>query len=132
MLNAKIAALAGALLFAQSSFAGPLACPDVDLIKSEGVKAVGALKHFVGFQSHKYDTDNWWSFAVGPVYSETEEDAQTALEELLTNLVGTPNPMQSDIGSWVCHYETNMPKTYAIAIWNPMGQDEAIRFIPAA
>ncbi|MDR3504065.1 MAG: DUF4949 domain-containing protein [Legionella sp.] len=119
--STKLSLLAGALIFAGSSFADPV-CPDLKEIQLGGFSvAFGTANHYFTYKLSNYNTDTSWGFIMGPFAVPTREAALEAAYSALSSMNG------SGIYYHECIYSTGISDLYAIAIQDPIVIPEKLK-----
>lgn len=114
MFKAKLAAFAGALILAGTSFASPNICPQLSVIQAQEVSmAMEVYGIYAAYQISDFGTDSNWGFIIAPVDGDSEEDAIENANDILSNM-SAPGVSTSEEG--VCSYDTGIPDVYAFAI----------------
>lgn len=112
--STKLSLLAGAFIFAGSTFATPV-CPDLKEIQLGGFSvAFGTKNHYFAYKLSNYNTDTNWGFIMGPFAVATREAALDAASSALSSMNG------SGIYYHECIYSTGISDLYAIAIQDPI------------
>lgn len=119
-LKSRLIAFAGALVMAGSSFAafeGPTACPSVGAIKAEGLVMAEIMMNgiYLTYNLSPYDTTENWLFVIGPVMSDSDDEALDEGNKMLDKLSGTPIPQNIEDESWACIYNIGYENTFAVA-----------------
>lgn len=120
--KSKVATFIGALALVGSTFASqgqPTACPSMSSLQSEGVGAATEIfsNTYITYNISAYDTSNSWIFVMGPIDAETDEDAISDSNDILSTMSGSAVPeMDDNYGSWFCEYETGDPDFFALAV----------------
>lgn len=115
----------GASLLFVSQFAAakePKSCPNVDLIKSAGLRNVFFNCHdasYIVTQQSNYGTKNPWNFYMMPIEASLgpsgQEEAMQKGLILLKSLYGNPQPKYNPAYGWKCDYKVQDPTIEAFA-----------------
>lgn len=118
-LGTKLASFTAALIFAGSTFAQEVICPDLGDIKHVGIDRASRIdfqkKNYVGYAIDKYNTDSSWGFAIGPIKANSEKETIERANYILRNMSGkgTPDTSNNEV---ICFYQTGRSDILAIAI----------------
>ncbi|KTD69754.1 hypothetical protein Lsan_0202 [Legionella santicrucis] len=116
-LGTKLASFTAALIFAGSTFAQDVVCPDLGEIQKIGINKASIVdrNHYVGYSVHHYNTDSDWGFAIGPIKAGSEGETLEKTNQILSKMsgVGIPDSYNEEV---VCFYESGKKDVLAIAI----------------
>lgn len=113
-----VAAISMTLLLAGSSYATPnLKCPDLDMIKLEGLNRSEKIFNHLFFTYHlsQYDTGYNWAFAIAPIEADSETMSLKKSNEMLETMA-TPGVSMEEEKVFVCEYDTGHKDVKAIAV----------------
>lgn len=112
MLKAKLAAFAGALILAGTTFASQEVCPELSAIQSEGISmSMEIYGIYAAYNISNYNTDSTWGFIMAPFTTDEDEVVEQASE--LLSAMSAPGVLLQE---GVCQYETGQSDLYALAV----------------
>ncbi|MBI2785480.1 MAG: DUF4949 domain-containing protein [Legionella longbeachae] len=116
-LGLKLTTITTALLIAGSVFAEEPICPNLSDIQAVGINMASQLGYdlYVGYTVNDYNTSSTWTFGIGPVEADSDEDAIDISNDILADMSGPGVPTESD-GQMLCVYETGDPNLFAVGI----------------
>lgn len=117
--------------FADSAAKKPTQCPSVASIQAVGIKdhtqevAEGSGIWYSSNISEKYDTQDSWTFLIGKIKADSEEEAYDKATKGLQSLQFYDGPKKGPAGRWVCRY-VSTEGYVAVAANPPIMNDKAM------
>lgn len=116
--KSEIAAFFAALCLSSPSFAIEQLCPDIEVIKSQGLPYARKIENFFSaannyyaYNTSNFDTNYSWLFTIAPVTASSEKKALIAANELLSTMTAPGVDM-----SGICVYDTGSENVMSLAI----------------